>query len=37
MSKIKPTIVVHGGAGAYAAIVHDSVDKKLIEDGKAVC
>jgi hypothetical protein len=28
-----PTIVVHGGAGIYATIVHDNESKKDIEDG----
>jgi len=33
MSALKPTIVVHGGAGTYATIIHDHIGKKAIEDG----
>jgi hypothetical protein len=33
MANIIPTIIVHGGAGIYATIVHDQASKKDIEDG----
>ena len=26
-------IIVHGGAGTHSAIVHDSMDRKILEDG----
>jgi len=28
-----PTIVVHGGAGTYARIIHDGESKNVIENG----
>jgi hypothetical protein len=36
MAMIPPTIVVHGGAGIYATIVHDQESKQSIEDGKYI-
>jgi len=29
-----PTVVVHGGAGTYASIIHDRESKEDIENGR---
>ena len=33
---IVPTIIVHGGAGAYASMKYDHVSKQEIEAGKGI-